>query len=145
MEEIHMHKRVNRYLKRIKLIINYYKYLYEKMDKICTSFPQKLWKTIPIKMTVNVCIIMVSIAILCSCTYFKGKAKQGHPALENAMISMTEGDVKKRLGEPDIVSKTAENHIIWTYRPSWKVMPDNKDTIYVEFVDGKVIKVVKGR
>ncbi len=61
------------------------------------------------------------------------------------MISMTETEVKKRLGEPDIVSKTPDNHIIWTYRPSWKIMPDNKDTIYVEFEDGKVIKVTKGR
>jgi hypothetical protein len=58
---------------------------------------------------------------------------------------MTGDDVKKRLGEPDIVSRTPENKIIWTYLPSWKIMPDNKDTVYVEFDDGKVVKVIKGK
>jgi argininosuccinate synthase len=65
--------------------------------------------------------------------------------MENAMISMTEEDVRKRLGEPNIVSVTPENKIIWTYRPSWKIMPDNKNTVYVEFENGKVVKIIKVR
>jgi len=63
--------------------------------------------------------------------------------MENAVISMSENEVRKKLGDPDVVSRTPENNIIWTYKPKWKIMPDNKDTIYVEFENGKVIKIVK--
>jgi hypothetical protein len=58
---------------------------------------------------------------------------------------MTEEDVRKKLGEPTIVSLTTENRILWTYLPEWKLMPDNKDTVYVEFENGKVIRVVKAK
>jgi hypothetical protein len=58
---------------------------------------------------------------------------------------MNEEDVRKKLGEPTIVSLTTENRILWTYLPEWKLMPDNKDTVYVEFENGKVIKVVKAK
>jgi len=129
----------------LTLIVNKINYLFINSDRIFTSFPHKLLKTITVKTIVKACIIVFFVSTLFSCTYFKGKTKQGNPAMDNAMISMTETEVKKRLGEPDIVSKTPDNHIIWTYRPSWKIMLDNKDTIYVEFEDGKVIKVTKGR
>ena len=58
---------------------------------------------------------------------------------------MTEDEVRKKVGEPTIVSRTSDNHILWTYRPTWKLMPDNKDTIYIEFVDGRVVKIIKAR
>ena len=46
-------------------------------------------------------------------------------------------------GEPTMVSLTPDSRILWTYRPEWKLMPDNKDTVYVEFDGGKVTKVIK--
>jgi len=70
----------------------------------------------------------------------KGKPQ---PAMENSLISMTEDQVRKKLGEPTMVSLTPENKILWTYRPSWKLMPDNKGTVYLEFDQGIVTKVIK--
>ena len=69
-----------------------------------------------------------------------GKAQ---PTVENSLISMTEGEVRKKLGEPTMVSLTPENKILWTYRPDWKIMPDNKNTVYIEFDQGIVTKVIK--
>ena len=60
-------------------------------------------------------------------------------------LRMSEDDVRKRYGEPYMVSKTSENKIIWTYVPQWKILPDNKNTIYVEFEEGKVVKIIKAR
>jgi len=65
------------------------------------------------------------------------------PVVETALISMNEDEVRKKLGEPTIVSLMPDSRILWTYRPGWKLMPDNKDTVYVEFDDGKVTKVIK--
>jgi hypothetical protein len=53
--------------------------------------------------------------------------------------------VKKKFGEPDIVSKMPDNRILWTYQPTWKLMPDNKGTVYVEFENGKVVKMIRAR
>lgn len=89
--------------------------------------------------------LMLIITLLASCTIFKSSKEKTRTPMENAMISMTEEDVRKRLGEPNIVSVTPENKIIWTYRPSWKIMPDNKNTVYVEFENGKVVKIIKVR
>lgn len=75
----------------------------------------------------------------------KAQTKNQPPVLENSLISMNEEDVRKKLGEPTIVSLTPENRILWTYIPAWKLMPDNKNTVYVEFENGKVIKVVKAK
>ncbi|MBP1749754.1 MAG: hypothetical protein H6Q52_2293 [Deltaproteobacteria bacterium] len=65
------------------------------------------------------------------------------PAIENSLISMTEDQVRKKLGEPTMVSLTPENKILWTYRPAWRIMPDNKNTVYLEFDQGIVTKMVK--
>lgn len=70
----------------------------------------------------------------------KGKPQ---PAIESSLISMTEEQVRKKLGEPTMVSLTPDNKILWTYRPNWKLMPDNKDTVYLEFEQGIVTKVIK--
>jgi len=101
-----------------------------------TRFPQILWKTT---------MLVIIVALLASCTIFKSSKEKTQTPMENAMISMTEEEVRKKLGEPNIVSVTPENKIIWTYRPSWKIMPDNKDTVYVEFENGKVVKIIKVR
>ena len=116
-------------------------------DEVCslyTTYPQKLWKTMKRSLFLKAFFVLLCVALLFSCSSSKN-AKKGHPALENAVISMTEDEVRKRLGEPDMVSKTPENKIIWTYVPSWKILPDNKNTIYIEFEDGKVVKIIKAR
>jgi hypothetical protein len=111
---------------------------------LLTTFPQKLWKTCKNPVSLSICIILLCIPVLFSCSSSKTAKKKG-PVMENAVISMSEDEVRKKLGEPDVVSKTPENNIIWTYRPKWKIMPDNKDTIYVEFENGKATKIVKSR
>lgn len=110
-----------------------------------TGFPQYLWKTKRTFPVFRAIVLMLIVLLLASCTVFKSSKKEPRTPMENAMMSMTEDEVRKRLGEPNIVSITPENRIIWTYRPSWKIMPDNKDTIYVEFENGKVVKIVKAR
>jgi hypothetical protein len=64
---------------------------------------------------------------------------------DTGVIDMTESEVKKKFGEPDVVSKMPDNRILWTYQPSWKILPDNKDTVYIEFVNGKVVKIIRAR
>jgi len=119
-----------------------------------TGFPQKMWKSHGSAFFSKACIIILCIFLLISCSSLKkitGKdpskasAQPQTPVLENSLISMNEEDVRKKLGEPTIVSLTTENRILWTYLPEWKLMPDNKDTVYVEFENGKVIKVVKAK
>ena len=112
---------------------------------LSTTYQQKLLKTSKTPLFFNAFLVLLCVLFLFSCSSSGKKAKKGHPAMENAVISMTEHEVKKKLGEPDIVSKTPENKIIWTYMPTWKIMPDNKDTIYVEFEEGKVVKVIKSK
>jgi len=155
-------------------------------DNFFTGFPQKLWKTLKSPIVINVCLIMLSLAIVSSCTYFKGGKKQGkatqYPKVAEAseqadqkssetsqavpekkasapekeppkaklvpdsgVIDMTEAEVKKKYGEPDIVSKMPDNRILWTYQPTWKLMPDNKGTVYIEFENGKVVKIIRAR
>lgn len=155
-------------------------------DNFLTGFPQKMWKTLKSPMVINVCLIMLSIAILSSCSYLKGTKKQNKVAQsasaaeaskqadqkvpeapqaapekkapapqkelpkaklvpDTGVIDMTEAEVKRKYGEPDIVSKTPDNRILWTYQPTWKLLPDNKGTIYVEFENGKVVKIIRAR
>jgi hypothetical protein len=155
-------------------------------DNLFTSFPQKLWKTLKSPIVINACLILLSLAVVSSCTYFKGGTKQDKatqdsraaedsrqaeqkasevpqavsekkapaPAKEppkaklvpdSSVIDMTEAEVKKKFGEPDVVSKMPDNRIIWTYQPTWKIMPDNKGTVYIEFENGKVVKIIRAR
>jgi len=131
--------------------------LSDRSYKLSTTFPLKLWKTFKTPLFFKVCTLLLCLFVLFSCTYFK-KTKSQEPAkeekpskaddrrtLDSSVISMTEEEVKKKFGEPNMVSKTSDNHILWTYRPSWKLMPDNTNTIYIEFEDGKVIKILKVR
>jgi hypothetical protein len=112
-----------------------------------TAFPQKMWKTCKSPVCSNIYALLLCIIVLSSCSFFKStkEPKLSHPALQNGVISMTESEVRKKVGEPDVVSKTADNNILWTYKPSWKLLPDNKDTIYIEFENGKVTKIIKAR
>ncbi|MBP1750678.1 MAG: hypothetical protein H6Q52_3217 [Deltaproteobacteria bacterium] len=89
------------------------------------------------------CIILLSCFILVSCSYMKNIAGKPQPVMENSLIAMNEDQVRKKLGEPTMVSLTSDNKILWTYRPEWKIMPDNKNTVYIEFDQGTVTKVIK--
>lgn len=128
-----------------------YMYLFKRLEKhlysFYTGFPQILWKTFKSPAFSGTCIVFLACFLLLSCSYTKkitgnitGKPQ---PQIESSLISMTESDVRKKLGEPTMVSLTPESKILWTYRPDWRLMPDNKDTVYIEFEDGKVTKVIK--
>lgn len=110
-----------------------------------TCFPQKMWKTQKSPLFVKTYIILLVFSVLLGCSYLKGAKKHDEKGLENALISMSEEQVRQRYGEPNMVSRTTSDTILWTYRPSWKIIPDNKDTMYIEFEKGKVIKVLKVR
>lgn len=117
--------------------------LQASLYNLSTAFPQKLWKNIKSPRFSITCIVLLSCFVLVSCSYVRKVTGKPQPVMENALISMNEDEVRKKLGEPTMVSLTPENKIIWTYRPEWKIMPDNKGTVYVEFNNGKVTKVIK--
>ncbi|MCX8110957.1 MAG: hypothetical protein N3D15_06885 [Syntrophorhabdaceae bacterium] len=104
-----------------------------------------MWKTKKSPLSVMGYTILLIVLVLPGCSYFKGAKKYDEKGIENALISMSEEQVRSRYGEPNMVSKTTTDTILWTYRPSWKIIPDNKDTMYIEFDKGKVIKVLKVR
>jgi len=119
------------------------KRLQTSLYNLSTAFPQKLLKNLKSPYFSRTCIVLLSCFVLVSCSYMKNVTGKPQPIMENALISMNEDEVRKKLGEPTMVSLTPENKIIWTYRPEWKVMPDNKGTVYVQFDNGKVAKVIK--
>ena len=99
------------------------------------------------KVTLPVALLMVAccLAGLITCSTSKGvkKPKPTAPVPVNALISSEPDEVRKKLGEPTVVSRTLEDHILWVYTPYLKILPNDKGTIYVEFENGKVIKVFK--
>jgi hypothetical protein len=98
-----------------------------------------------IALSVALVAAVFCIAALVACSTSKGAKtmKPAAPASTDALISSGPDEVKKKLGDPSAISRTPEDHILWVYEPSWKIMPDDKGTLYVEFKDGKVIKVFK--
>jgi outer membrane protein assembly factor BamE (lipoprotein component of BamABCDE complex) len=131
------------------MITNKIKRMKTNFYNFYTGFPPKMWKSQRTAFLTKTCIILLCLFLLVSCSYFKKTTRTQQPPttplLENSLISMNEENVRKKLGEPTIVSLTHENRILWTYIPEWKLMPDNKDTVYIEFENGKVIKVVKAK
>ena len=59
------------------------------------------------------------------------------------LISGEPDEVRRRWESPLQVYRTKEDHILWVYVPHLKILPNDKGTIYVEFENGKVIKVFK--
>ena len=57
------------------------------------------------------------------------------------LVGKSEAEVREAIGEPDVISKTPQERLLWKYRPSWKMIPSPRDTLYVEFNEGKVSKV----
>lgn len=64
-------------------------------------------------------------------------------AFDNALVGKGQDDVRKKLGDPTVVSKTPEDHILWVYIPTWRILPNDKGYLYVEYENGKVIKIFK--
>ena len=100
-----------------------------------------MWK---IQKTCQVLIVIFLLVGLLFLTACQGKGVERFKALPRGttLVDRNEAEVRQALGEPNVISKTPENRILWTYRPSWKMVPrPGKDTLYVEFDNGKVIKV----
>jgi len=94
----------------------------------------------PLLLLAAICLVTLPA---CSTLKAAVKPKQARPAPESNLIGQDQDEVKKKLGEPTDVSKTAEGNLLWVYRPPWKLLPDDRGTQYVEFKDGKVVKVFK--
>lgn len=127
----------------------------KKMNKIdrlatstynfCTDSQQEMWKRSKHRVFLGLCSMVLILVLLVSCGTFKGK-KEVPPTGEDKMISMTREEVVKAMGgQPDVVSREPNGRIVWTYRPGWKIMPDNKGTVYVEFEGDRVVKVIRAR
>ncbi len=65
------------------------------------------------------------------------------PSVESDLLGAGEKEVIKKFGEPSLVSKTPDDHIIWVYVPKWKIVPNDKGTMYVEFEKDRVVKVFR--
>jgi hypothetical protein len=115
-----------------------------------TSYTQKMWKTLR-----RPCLLKVFLLFLCLCLsgacssskVAKDQAPKKSERIVNdeSLVSLSENEVRKRLGEPTAVSKMADGRILWTYTPSWKFVPDNGGTVYVEFESGNAVKVIRVR
>jgi hypothetical protein len=99
-----------------------------------------MWK---IQKACHVLLVLVLLFGLLFLTACQGKGVERYKALPRGttLMEKNEVEVKQALGEPDMISRTPENRILWKYRPSWKVVPSPKDTLYLEFDNGKVVKV----
>ena len=104
-----------------------------------TTFPQKLWKSWILQLV----LVTFCLTVFIACSSSRAVQKQNLHAADNQLITSGEDEVKKKFGEPTSVSRTGEDHILWTYSPSWKIMPNDKGTVYVEFENGKVIRVFR--
>lgn len=80
-------------------------------------------------------LIVTGLVFASGCT---GWAQKREQALK--MIGSTSDDVKKRIGEPNVVTKNPDDEIVWIYRPPYKLMPNQEGSVYLEFQDGKVVK-----
>jgi outer membrane protein assembly factor BamE (lipoprotein component of BamABCDE complex) len=134
------------------MIVNNIKRIKTYFYNFCTGFPLKMWKSQRTSFLSKTCVVLLCLFLLISCSSLKkmvGKepatTPSKTPVLESSLISMSEEEIRKKLGEPTMVSLTTEDRILWTYVPEWKLMPDNKDTVYVEFEKGKVVKVIKAK
>ncbi len=115
--------------------------LWGRARAFSTCCPQKMWKIQKICHVVLVLFILSGLFTLCACSQGKGVERFKALPTGTTLVAKSEEEVKKRLGEPDVVSKTPDDRILWVYKPSWKVIPSPKDTLYVEFENGKVGRV----
>ena len=111
-----------------------------------TGFPQEMWK---LRRLSAFFLVLLCFVGLVACSLSRGTAKPAQKAstkvssADKDLISSGPEVVTKRLGEPTAIAKTSEGHILWVYEPSWKLIPNDKGTVYVEFENNKVVKVFK--
>ena len=109
-----------------------------------TCFPQKLWKAAQLSLLFALAILLCATSIGCSSSKQVRKGEQKPSTIKSAnLLSLGTEEVAKKLGEPTTVSKTPEGRVFWVYEPKWKLLPDYKGTLYVEFEGGKVVKAFK--
>lgn len=100
--------------------------------KFSTSFQLGLWK---------LCLLILPFLTLCSCAHlWTGRETK---AAEEVLIGQSEQEVRRRLGEPNVIAKSKDGTILWIYIPSFKVIPDGRGEVFVEFEEGRVKRVVK--
>ncbi len=111
-----------------------------------TGFQHKLWITRVLSVLLAAALCMASIS---ACSTFKKKTQKPKEP-KAAVVRVEEGlagknidEVRKQLGQPTSVAKTPDDRILWVYVPSWKIMPDDKGTLYVEFENEKVAKAFR--
>jgi hypothetical protein len=126
-----------------KLFISYSVGLRGSNDNFSTGCPQKMWIIQKACQALVILILLASLLPLSACSTSKAAQIAGTRGGEAALMAKSEDEVKQAIGEPDVVSKTPENTVLWIYKPSWRIVPSPKDTVYVEFDKGKVVKVVK--
>jgi hypothetical protein len=114
--------------------------LHDHDDSFSTDSPQKLWKIQKACQVMIVLSFFVGVLFLGACSQGKGVERFKALPRGTTLIGKTEAEVRQAVGEPDGISKTSENRILWKYRPSWKIIPSPKGTLYVEFDKEKVIK-----
>jgi hypothetical protein len=102
-----------------------------------------LWKIQKACQTLVTLILLVSLLPLSACSTSKAAQVVGSRGGEAALMAKTEDEVRQAIGQPDVVSKTPENALLWIYQPAWRIVPSPRNTVYVEFDKGKVVKVFK--
>jgi hypothetical protein len=125
-----------------KLFVSYFIGLRGDNDNFSTGCPQKLWKNQKACQTLIILLLLSSL-LLNACSTNKALQTVRNPAGEASLMAKSEDEIKQAIGAPDVVSTTPENTVLWAYKPSWRLMPSPKDTVYVEFDKGKVIRVFK--
>ena len=110
-----------------------------------TGSPQKLWKVQKpcqaVFLVLHLSLFLVAGGCSGSTAYQKAVKQVSQPTL----ISASEEEVKQALGQPDTVAKTPDNRMLFIYRPPWTIYPSPKDTVYIEFDNGKAAKIFKIR
>ena len=103
-----------------------------------------MWKLPCVEVTLLLFVIFCLTGVP-GCSSSKGvqKPRQVVSNSDAALISKGADEVKAKFGEPTVISKTYEGHILWVYRPHWKIIPDDNGTLYVEFEDGKATEIFK--
>lgn len=94
-----------------------------------------MWKNCGTARILLAFLIVLGIVFSSGCT---GWAQKREQALK--MVGSGSEEVKKRIGEPNVIAKKPDNSIVWIYRPRYKLMPNEEGSIYLEFQDGKVVK-----
>ena len=125
----------------LKVSVNNFGELQNGDDSFSTDSPQKLWKIQKACHVLIVLLFLVSLLFPSACSQGRGVERFKALPRGTTLIGKSEAEVKQLIGEPYVVSMTTENKILWKYRPSWKIVPNPKDTLYVEFDNGKVSKV----